>query len=165
MCSIPEVPRLGVELELWLPAYTIATACGIWAASATCTTAHGHDRSLTHWARPGTEPTPSWILVGFLTNWTTKGTPYPFLNQEGTSHAYVYTAVPFSNSNNPEDGITSMWNLVHFSNWISKQLKCWTVKSSKSLLWDTCAIFPRSYKQSHLPFLCVGRSADLYINT
>ena len=41
-----DVPRLGVELG-----------------------------SLTHWARPGMKPTSSWIIVGFLTYWTTKGTP------------------------------------------------------------------------------------------
>ena len=38
----------------------------IQATSVTCTTAHGNARSLTHWARPGIEPTSSWILVGFI---------------------------------------------------------------------------------------------------
>ena len=28
---------------------------------------HSNARSLTHWARPGIEPTSSWILLGFLT--------------------------------------------------------------------------------------------------
>ena len=48
-----EIPRLGVELKLQLPAYT---------------TAHGSARSLTHWARPGIEPSSSWmeLLYGFL---------------------------------------------------------------------------------------------------
>ena len=36
------------------------------AASATYTTAHGNGGSLTCWARPGIEPTSSWILVGSL---------------------------------------------------------------------------------------------------
>ena len=31
--------------------------------------------SLTHWARPGTEPASSWILLGFLTWLATMGTP------------------------------------------------------------------------------------------
>ena len=31
------------------------------------TTAHGNAESLTHWARPGIEPTCSWLLVGFVT--------------------------------------------------------------------------------------------------
>ena len=48
--------------------------CGIWAASATYTTVHGNAGSLTYWARPGIEPTCSWILVGFLTHWATTGT-------------------------------------------------------------------------------------------
>ena len=30
---------------------------------------------LTHWARPGIQPTSSWILVGFLTHWATIGAP------------------------------------------------------------------------------------------
>ena len=40
----------------------------IGAPSATYTAARGNTRSLTHWARPGIEPTSSWILVGFLTH-------------------------------------------------------------------------------------------------
>ena len=60
-----EVPRLGVELELQLLAYTTATvtATGVGAVSATYTTAHGNSRSLTHGTRPGIEPETSWILV------------------------------------------------------------------------------------------------------
>ena len=46
-----EVPRLRVELELQLPAYT---------------TAHGNAGSLTHGARPGIEPVSSWMLVRFV---------------------------------------------------------------------------------------------------
>ena len=40
---------------------------GICAVSATCTTAHGNARSLTHRVGPGIEPVSSWILVGFVT--------------------------------------------------------------------------------------------------
>ena len=46
-----EVPRLGAESELQLPAYT---------------TAHGNDRSSTHPGRPGIEAMSSWIPVGLL---------------------------------------------------------------------------------------------------
>ena len=35
--------------------------------SVTYSTSHCNARSLTHWARPGIEPTSSWILVGFIT--------------------------------------------------------------------------------------------------
>ena len=69
-----EVPRLGVELELQLPAYTTATAYEIWVASVTHTAAHGNAGSLAHWAGPGIEPASSWILVRFLTHWATMGT-------------------------------------------------------------------------------------------
>ena len=60
-----EVPRLGVKSELQLPTYTT-----VQAASATYGTAYGNARSLTHCARPGIEPTSSWILVGFVTTET-----------------------------------------------------------------------------------------------
>ena len=46
----------------------------IYAASVTYTTAHGNARSLTPWERPGIEPLPSWILVGFVNCWAPKGT-------------------------------------------------------------------------------------------
>ena len=58
-----EVRRLRVELELQLPAYTIATA-----AYGTYTTSHGNAGSSTHWERPGIKPTPSRIQVGFITD-------------------------------------------------------------------------------------------------
>ena len=61
-----EVPSLGVELELHLLAYTIATANQVQARSATYTIAHSNAGSLTHWVRPGIEPVSSWILVRFV---------------------------------------------------------------------------------------------------
>ena len=45
----------------------------IWAASSTYTTAHGNAGSLTHWARPGTEPTTLWFLI--INHWAMTGTP------------------------------------------------------------------------------------------
>ena len=41
----------------------------IWASSVTYTTGHGNARSLTHWSRPGIEPTSSWVLVRFFNHW------------------------------------------------------------------------------------------------
>ena len=43
-----EVPRLGAESELQLPAYTTATATRDPSLSVTYTTADGNARSLTH---------------------------------------------------------------------------------------------------------------------
>ena len=57
-----EVPSLGVELELQLPAYTTATAMSV-----TYTTAHGNAGSFPHRTRPGTETECSWVLVGLST--------------------------------------------------------------------------------------------------
>ena len=61
-----EVPRLGVKSELQLPAYTTATA--MWDLSRVCYLHHNshNARSLTHQARPGIEPSYSWIVVGFI---------------------------------------------------------------------------------------------------
>ena len=61
-----EVPRLGVEFELQLPARPQPQQRQIWAESATYSTAHGNFRSPTCWARPGIAPKSSWILVGFI---------------------------------------------------------------------------------------------------
>ena len=61
-----EVPRVGVKMELQLPAYT---------------TAHGNTGSLNHWSRLGIKLKFSWILVGFLTTepqWETPQVAYLF---------------------------------------------------------------------------------------
>ena len=55
-----EVPRLGVELELHLPAYPTATATPNPAASETYTTAHSNSGSLT------TEPRWELLFVSFF---------------------------------------------------------------------------------------------------
>ena len=71
-----EVPRLGVKLELQLPAYSTSTATWnlslIWAY----TTADSNARFLTLWAKPGIEPASSWILFSFITHWAIMGTPW-----------------------------------------------------------------------------------------
>ena len=61
-----EVPRLGVESELQLPAYTTATGTQDLRQSVTYTTAHSKARSLTHWVKPGIEPASSQTLVRFI---------------------------------------------------------------------------------------------------
>ena len=70
-----EVPRLRVESELHLLAYTHPQQQWIWAVSSTYTTAHGNARFLTHWLRPGIEPASSWILARFVNHWATMGPP------------------------------------------------------------------------------------------
>ena len=62
-----EVLRLGVKLELQLPAYTTATAMQDPSCIFDLHTAHGNAGSLTHRARPGIESASSWILVRFST--------------------------------------------------------------------------------------------------
>ena len=73
-----EVPGLGVELELQLPAYTTVTA--------TPDPSHICDLQHSSWQRwvlnplseARMEPTSSWILVGLVTTRTTVGTSYLF---------------------------------------------------------------------------------------
>ena len=60
-----EISQARGWLELQLLAYPTATAMPD--LSVTYTLAHGKARSLTHWARPGIEPTTSWFLVVFIT--------------------------------------------------------------------------------------------------
>ena len=61
-----EVPRLGVESELYHWPTPQPQQRQIWTVSATYTTVHGNTRSLTHWARPGLEPASSWMPVRFV---------------------------------------------------------------------------------------------------
>ena len=61
-----EVPRLGVQSELQLPAYTTATAMPDPSRVCNLQTAHGNARFLTHWTRAQIEPSTSWFLVRFI---------------------------------------------------------------------------------------------------
>ena len=54
--------------------------CQIRATCATYTTAHGNTRSLTHWSRPGIEPTSSWILGRFVTTEPQQELPSPSMS-------------------------------------------------------------------------------------
>ena len=70
-----EGPRLGVQLQVQILAYTTATATWDPTHSVTYTTVHGNTGPLIHWARLGTEPASSWMLVGFANRWAMMGTP------------------------------------------------------------------------------------------
>ena len=61
-----EVPRLEVELELQLLAYTTATATEYLSHIGDLYHIHGHIGSLTQWERPGIKRESSWILAGFV---------------------------------------------------------------------------------------------------
>ena len=68
-----EVPRLGVQSK---PKPLGLRHRGIPVPSVTYTTGHSN-WALTHWARPGTKPTSSWMLVGFVNCWAMTGTLFP----------------------------------------------------------------------------------------
>ena len=55
--------QIGASAE----AYTTATATRDLSHISIYAAAYSSTRSLTHWVRPGFEPTPLWILVRFLT--------------------------------------------------------------------------------------------------
>ena len=78
-----EVPRLGVDSELQLPTYTTATGTPIRVVSVTYTMAHSNTGSLTRWVRPGTEPSFSWFLVGFVATEAQQELPYSTLKVPG----------------------------------------------------------------------------------
>ena len=70
-----KVPRLGVELELQLPAYTTAEQLGVHAVSVTYTVAHSNARSFNPLSEVGAQ-----TCVFMDTSWirfccTTTGTP------------------------------------------------------------------------------------------
>ena len=69
-----QVPRLGIKLELQLPPTPQPQQRQMWVVSATYTTVHHNTGSLSHWVRPGMEPTSSWILVRCVHCWGTMGT-------------------------------------------------------------------------------------------
>ena len=70
-----EVPRLGVESELYSPAYAIATA--MWDPSHVCDLHHGSQQCwiLNPLNKAGFGPKSSWMLVGFINQWAMTGTP------------------------------------------------------------------------------------------
>ena len=70
-----EVPRLGVELELQLPAYPPATATPD--PSHVCNLHHSSQRARfsTHWARTGIKPVSPRTLVRFVNQWAMTGIP------------------------------------------------------------------------------------------
>ena len=63
-----EVSRLGVELELQMPAYTAATATAIATQdpSHVCDLHHSSQLWILNPLRPGIEPASSWMLVGLI---------------------------------------------------------------------------------------------------
>ena len=81
-----DVPGLGVESDLQLQAYAIATQ--VWATSATYDTACSNTRALTQWARPGIKPTSSQILYWVLNPLSHNG-KYSFLLLRGTYFVWL----------------------------------------------------------------------------
>ena len=92
-----KVPRIRVESEMQLLAYT--TAIAMQDLSHVCHLHHSsrHARPLTFWVRPGIRPSSSWILVSFVTCWATTGTPSPIINisslRDNSLHFYSHHCI------------------------------------------------------------------------
>ena len=98
-----EVARLGMESELQPQAYTTATATGIQATCVAYITPHGNTWSLTHQAKPGTEPKSSWILLRFVNHWAMKGTQRQQYLTCATTWRKLEDIVPSDRSLAPKD--------------------------------------------------------------
>ena len=72
-CGISKF-KPGVKSELQCQPTPQPQQHWIWATSVTYAASCSNIRSLTHWSRPGIEPTSSWVLVRLLIHWTTLGT-------------------------------------------------------------------------------------------
>jgi len=99
-----EVPRQGIKLELQPPA--AATAC----ATATCDRSRICDLRHSSWRHrilnPLSEDTSSWIMVGFVTRWTTTGSPTALNFVQVTTYSkgqqankYTYDKITFTCNN------------------------------------------------------------------
>ena len=108
-----EVPRLGVQLELQLLAYTTATEMWDLSLIFDLHQSSRQRRSLTHWARPGIQPASSWILFGFINHWASKGTPNK-----------MYSLLVFH----------SLGHFPSFSQWIKKTNPHWAKTAAVSCL-------------------------------
>ena len=69
-----KVPRLGSNWSCSCRPKPQSQQRKIQVESVTYAIAHSNAESLNHWARPGSKPTSSWILVKLLTCWVTTGT-------------------------------------------------------------------------------------------
>ena len=120
-----EALRLEVELELQYRPTPQPWQLRSQAASATYTTAHGNTGSLTHWVRPGIEPSTSWLLVGFVNHWAMTGTPVHSFSHIILHHSpFVFT-----------------WSKISFC--------CW-IKSLES--WLFCSVISSNRMQAFLPY-------------
>ena len=63
-CLFRAAPTANGGSQAWGP---------IWAVVASLRQGHSNAGSLTHWSRPGIEPTSSWMLVGFVNHWAMTG--------------------------------------------------------------------------------------------
>ena len=89
-----EVPRIGVELELQLLAYTKARAMLELSASVTYAAVYGNTEFLTHWLRPGS-PHPHGDYVGFLTHWATWGPSVDLMLYENKIVCFLLVLINF----------------------------------------------------------------------
>jgi len=137
-----EVPRLGVKSEscsCW-PMLQPQSHQGRIQAIPMQDPYHSHanTRSLTHWARPGIKPQSPWILVRFVTHWTTVETPqevfffffnFPTVQQGGQ---VILTCIHYKYILSPTLCSVATWVSRHSSQCYSAGSPC---KSILSCVW------------------------------
>ena len=123
-----EVPRLAVESELQLPAYTTATAIPNLSHICDLQSCLANARSLTHWARPGIEPTSLrtqwWVLNLLSHNRSSSRVVLHFDCTLEREKLLRHTDVLASPRDSDWIGLGCLKTLQHFS-WASKVEKHW----------------------------------------
>ena len=113
--------------------------CQIWTTSVTYTAAHGNAESLTHWAKPGIEPT--YQVVGFLACWAIKGVSMlSLLEVNSKSVLYVLNFLFWNNLR-----FIKKKNSTKFFSQNHLRARCYDAISPLGTLW--CV----SCKQGHPP--------------
>ena len=132
-----DVSRLGVTLNLLLPAYARVTGtrdpsyiCDLQHSSRQC-------RCLTHWAKPGIKPASSQILVGVINRWAQRELPafsfflsfffflMNFLNFFGLCPWHMDVPWQESNSSHSSDLRHSSSNTRSLTCWATRE--CWWI--------------------------------------
>ena len=112
-----QLPRLGVESELPLPAYITATAMPD--PSWVCDLCLSNAGSLTHWARPGIEPRSSWVLVGFVSavlqweEFTVLALVLSCFLRKGHVHSFLQPPPAFVGPPSLSPSWNSLWRFRH----------------------------------------------------
>ena len=129
-----EVPRPGSNPNYSCLPTPQPQQHGIWAESVTYITVQSNTWSLTHWARPGMEPTSSRILVRFVNCWATMG----------ASQSLFFFKLKILWKYTMEENFSNIYSDLGNFNWESKLFLVigWKSTTYSSLILWICIILP-----------------------